>query len=458
MRNLIDFQILDKNAEHYGISLSKLMSNAGSLVAKYIVDNYDKNSNIIIICGKGNNGGDGFVCASSLIKSGFKVNILISEEPKTTISKEKYDNVKNIAKKLSNFKKVGEETDILIDCLLGSGISGNPRPPYDKYIAQMNKFNNIISVDVPSGFLSDNPIVPSTTITFHDLKKGMNKENCGEIILQDVGIPKIIDQKTGPGEMLLFPKLDKKKHKGQNGKVAIIGGGPFSGAPALAGLGAYRAGADLVHLFVPENCYESVSSFIPELIVHKCPGEIIDSRSIDIFKKMDIKFDSIIIGPGIGKHSNTKKAIQQFIKITDNIVIDADAITTYDFFDKNILLTPHSGEINKLGIKKDTQEIINYAKENSVSILFKGETDLITDGYQTKYNSTGHARMAVGGTGDILAGVCGSLMAKGLIPFDVGRLAAYSLGLAGEKAFENYGTGFLATDLSLTLSKILKNS
>ena len=139
-----------------------------------------------------------------------------------------------------------DKTDILVDCLLGSGIQGNPRPPYDEYINVMNNFDTIVSADVPSGIGTKHSVVPDVTITFHDYKIEMNEENSGIIILHDVGFPQDLDEKTGPGELLLYPEFDSKKHKGQNGKVAIIGGGPYSGAPALAALGSYRAGADLV--------------------------------------------------------------------------------------------------------------------------------------------------------------------------------------------------------------------
>ena len=114
----------------------------------------------------------------------------------------------------------------------------------------------------------------------------MTQANCGEIIVVDVGFSSDIDELTGPGELLLFPKFDSKKHKGQNGKVAVIGGGEYSGAPALAAIGAYRSGVDLVHVFVPEVSYEQVSSFAPELIVHKLEGNIITKSVLDSIERV----------------------------------------------------------------------------------------------------------------------------------------------------------------------------
>ena len=207
----------------------------------------------------------------------------------------------------------------------------------------------------------------------------MEKGNCGEIILRDVGIPKEVDERTGPGELLLYPKWNSEKHKGQNGRVAIVGGGPFQGAPALAGLGSYRGGADLVHVFVPESSYESVSSFIPELIVHSCPGDVIDETCINQIKSLSINFDSYVIGPGIGQNSSTIEAIQMMINHFDNIVLDADAIQKYDF-SGNILVTPHTGEIERLISDCNDKNLMSFAKEHSLAVLLKGKTDVITNG------------------------------------------------------------------------------
>jgi NAD(P)H-hydrate epimerase len=262
-----------------------------------------------------------------------------------------------------------------------------------------------------------------------------------------------MDELTGPGELLLFPKFEGNRHKGQNGKVAVIGGGLYSGAPALSALGAYRSGVDLVHVFVPETSYKQVSTFAPELIVHKLLGDIITKENIKSF--FEEEFDSIIIGPGMGKDKVSLKAVQLILEKCTNVVIDADAISNYDFHDKNIIITPHKGELTRLGLQDKREDLMSFANDNNVTILFKGEIDLITDGHFFKKNKTGHPRMAVGGSGDVLAGVCGAFMAKGLTPFESARLAAYSLGKAGEKCHEEIGAGFLPTDLALALSKIL---
>jgi len=455
MRKLIEFQILDTNAVHYGIDLSILMDEAGKGIADYIGTNFALDKHISVVCGNGNNGGDGYVASRILIEKGYNVEIFQISKPSSDIAKEKYELVIGKVRDIKELFNFEDKTDILVDCLLGSGIQGNPRPPYDEYINVMNNFDTIVSADVPSGIGTKHSVVPDVTITFHDYKIEMNEENSGIIILHDVGFPQDLDEKTGPGELLLYPEFDSKKHKGQNGKVAIIGGGPYSGAPALAALGSYRAGADLVHVFVPEISFDQVSTFAPELIVHKLPGDIISGNMDSFFEE---EFDSVVIGPGMGKNSESLEVVQLVIDNCNNIVIDADAISKYNFQNKNIIVTPHKGELSRLEIECDRENLMLFSSENNLTLLLKGERDIITDGYFFKYNISGHPRMAVGGSGDVLAGVCGSFMARGLTPFEAARLAAYSLGKAGESCYDDIGSGFLPTDLALSISKILQSN
>jgi len=456
MRKLIEFQILDINAQHYGLDLFKLMENAGIQLAKHISKNTKHTTPIKFICGHGNNGGDGFMAARILKDKGFDVEVYLVQEPKTPPSKKAMKLYNGNIQKIRNIKDIKDQTTVIIDCLLGSGIVGIPRSPYKEIIGEINQLENIISVDIPSGFGTNISVKPSQTITFHEKKIGMNQGDCGEIFVVDIGFSSEIDERTGPGELLLYPDFDKNKHKGQNGKVAIVGGGAYPGAPALAGIGAYRSGVDLVHVFVPDNSYEQVSSFAPELIVHKLEGNRINNDVLELIGKGE--FDSIVIGPGMGKHEVSFEAVQGLINNFQNIVVDADAIVSYDFRDANTLLTPHKGELSRLEVKPEKKSLMHFANSNNLTILFKGKEDFITDGYYFKKNTTGHPRMSVGGTGDVLAGFCGGLMAKGLSNFEAARLGSYSIGKAGELCYEEFGAGFLPTDLATCVSKIIRKN
>ena len=452
MRDLKEFRILDINAISHGYDIFDLMKNAGIELANHIKKAFPEMSLFLFVCGKGNNAGDGFIAASILFKEGFNVKITTIEEINKQVPKMALKQYAGQIEPISFIDDVVSESTLLIDCLLGSGIKGEPNQVYKKVIDKINFFKYILSVDVPSGFRTNTSVVPMQTITFHDLKKGMTGDRCGEVFVVDIGITEEIDECCGPGEFELFPALDSNKHKGQNGKVAIIGGGEYAGAPALAGIGAYRAGVDLVHVFVPSNHYGQVSAFAPELIVHKLDGEFITSDILNSLKSHN--FDSIVIGPGMGKRSESIGAVRDLILNFDNLVIDADAIQRYNFHGKNILLTPHGGELSNLGVKSSKDQLMQFSLESDVTLLFKGKIDYITNGIYFKKNFTGHPRMAVGGTGDLLAGICGGLMARGLTTFEAARLGSYVTGLAGEMSFEEYGSGFLPLELALSVSKI----
>lgn len=452
MRNIKEFQILDFNAVDNGYDIFTLMKNAGRELSKHIVSNFSEAELFLFVCGKGNNAGDGYVAASILHSEGFNVKIINAVgEPKSLPG----DALKLYQGEIvgkSFLDQVSKESTLLVDCLLGSGIKGEPRDDFLPIINKINNFTNILSVDVPSGFMKKTSVLATQTLTFHDKKIGMSSETCGEIFVVDIGITKEVDECCGPGELKLFPRFDSNKHKGQNGKVAVIGGGAYAGAPSIAGMGAYRAGVDLVHIFVPENNFDQVSSFAPELIVHKLDGELIDRKVVKLLKSFD--FDSIVIGPGMGKSPKSFEAVSEIISNFDNLVIDADAISKYNFNKKNILLTPHKGELNRLGVEADKESLMQFSIDSGVTLLFKGKIDYITDGLYFKRNVTGHPRMAVGGTGDLLAGICGGLMARGLTAFEAGRLSSYALGIAGKMCYDEFGPGFIPTDLALCVSKI----
>ena len=455
MRHIKEFQILDINAVDNGLDIYHLMKNAGNSLAKHILKQFSDCTSFIFVCGKGNNAGDGYVAASKLHEYNLDVIVINVEGGIKPIPQKALELYKGRIESVNFLTTLSNGNTLLIDCLLGSGIKGEPKEPYGEIIDKINNFENILSVDVPSGFLKNKAVVPTQTITFHDTKLGMSKNNSGDVFVVDIGITEFIDQSCGPGELRLFPDFNPNNHKGENGKVAIVGGGVYSGAPSLAGIGAYRTGVDLVHLFVPASSFDQVSKFAPELMVHNLGSEYITEDVAEVLKQH--KFDSIVIGPGMGKMDESLSATSKIISEFDNLVIDADAINTYNFSRKNILLTPHLGELTRLDISSSEKDLISFSKKHGVTLLLKGKIDLMTDGYTLKRNYTGHPRMAVGGTGDILAGVCGGLMARGLSPLEAARLGSYVMGLAGQKCFEANGPGFIPTDLGIFISKILGN-
>ncbi len=455
MRDIKEFEILDLNAVENGLEIYDLMNNAGNRLAEHILTEFSKCISFVFVCGKGNNAGDGYIAASKLYDKSFNVKIINVEDEIKTIPQKALRQYKGSTESINYLDTLSKDDTLLIDCLLGTGIRGEPKEPYGEIIDKINNFQNILSVDVPSGFMKNKTVIPTQTITFHDTKFGMSESNSGDIFVVDIGITEFIDQSCGPGELCLFPDFNPNNHKGENGKVAIVGGGVYSGAPSLAGLGAYRTGVDLVHLFVPASSFDQVSKFAPELMVHKLESDYVTEGVVEVLGQHN--FDSIVIGPGMGKMDESLSSTSSIISSFDNLVIDADAINSYNFRRKNILLTPHLGELARLDVNSSEEDLVSFSKKHGVTLLLKGKIDFMTDGYSLKRNYTGHPRMAVGGTGDLLAGVCGGLMARGLSPFEAARLGSYVMGLAGQQCYEANGPGFIPSDLGIFISKIFGN-
>lgn len=271
-----------------------------------------------------------------------------------------------------------------------------------------------------------------------------------------------------------MPKRDANSHKGENGRVLIIGGSiDYYGAPILAGLGALYSGADLAILYVPESNFECSRSLYPDFIVKKYPGEYLTQRyASKIIEFAKEKADSVLIGPGLGDNESTLDAVYEIVS-TLNLptVLDANAIPVLKKIAKfplpqSIVITPHSNEFKNLVDREiyvkeqDTKSIIllrSVSMDLHITVLLKGATDYISshEGI-VETNHTGNAGMTVGGSGDVLAGVVATFLAQRLEPFDAARAAAYFNGKAGDYLQKLKGFGYSASDLALALPYVMK--
>jgi NAD(P)H-hydrate epimerase len=182
-----------------------------------------------------------------------------------------------------------------------------------------------MAMDVPSGLGLPGAVVPKLTVTFHALKKGMDAASCGEIIVTDIGFSPEAERYTGPGELQLLPPVDASARKGQNGVVVFVGGGPYTGAPSLAAMGAYRMGADLVPMFVPESAASIVARYAPELIVHSLPGDYFTPEHVATVLEAEAKADVLLVGPGLGRHPETVAGVDALLRTWHKpCVVDAD--------------------------------------------------------------------------------------------------------------------------------------
>ena len=477
-------QVLDRNSEYLGVSTSTLMEKAGQGVAEFIINQLkNRKANILVLCGTGNNGGDGFVAARYLITK-YPVTVFLAgneDDIKTDIASENFLRLKKTKAKIisindsSDLDRVLSNHDVIVDAILGIGFSGTLREPYATIIKKINSQQDktLISVDVPTGLGTDLSLHPQYTVTFHDIKEGMNQENSGEIHIVDIGIPKEAATHVGPGELFTYyPRPKKHSRKGDNGSVLVIGGGPYTGAPALVGMAALRTGADLAFIVTPKRVWQAVASYSPNLIVHNGSSNILTQDDVPLIKLLLPRCHTIIIGPGLGAAPETEQAIQDIIKLSvteqKTLVLDADAIKPAGEHNELILhtktvITPHAGEFKKLtGIQlpddtdKRKQIVEQWAKKLDITILLKGPVDIISNGIQTRLNTTHNEAMTVGGTGDVLAGIVGALLSKGAEPINAAQIAAFLNGAAGNEAFAKQSYGLLATDIIDKIPTILK--
>ncbi|MDH3365833.1 MAG: NAD(P)H-hydrate dehydratase [Thermoplasmata archaeon] len=466
-----EVKVLDINARHLGVRTITLMENAGIAVARQVLESYPAATSIGVLCGKGNNGGDGLVAARHLSVSK-QVAVYLLEKPSEDMSDLATVNLQKVGNHLKSVEAFSfKDHDIIVDAMLGVGLRGRPREPYAKTIKNLNRSKRpIVSVDVPSGWPSDLHVRASTTVTFHAPKEGMNRKNSGKIVVADIGIPDDAEIYCGPGDFSLLPKRKPNARKGDAGRVLVIGGGPYTGAPAFAGMAAMRGGADLVFVSTPEPAALPVAVHSPSLIVRALEGERLSEAHVAELLSFSRNVDVVAIGPGLGSAPGTIRGVQRFIqKCEKPMVIDADAIGACGsqpqiLKKKSAVITPHAAEFKRLtgralgadSPEKRSDRVKEEAARLKVCILLKGPVDIISNGSSVKLNRTGNNALAVGGTGDVLTGLVASMVAQGAQPYHAARIGAFAMGLAGDLAFEEKSYGLVATDVIEKIPIVLK--
>ncbi|NLX47865.1 MAG: NAD(P)H-hydrate dehydratase [Euryarchaeota archaeon] len=465
-----EVRVLDINSEYLGTPTEVLMENAGWALAQEITSRFGSGLRIAILCGKGNNGGDGFVTARALTKSN-RVRVFLALPPseiRTPETRMNFEKVEELHKVYSGEDLSGY--DVIVDALLGVGSKGEPRGAYATMVRAMNDSGRpVVSADIPTGLGSPLAVRATLTVTFHDIKTGMEEGACGEMVVADVGIPADAERFVGPGDLVHYPLPSPDAHKGQNGRLLVVGGGPYTGAPAMAGLAAYRIGADLVFVGCPERVASVVASYSPNLIVEPLPGDRLVPGNVTQLCKMSEMTDAVLVGPGLGKDPLTMEAVRSFVSLCERpMVLDADALRAVSedldiLQGKTGVLTPHHRELEVLmgrKVLRDLDSRLESAKElanrTGWTVLLKGPVDIITDGTRIKMNRTGNPGMSVGGTGDVLSGLTAGLLSKKMMPFKASRISAFLNGSAGDLAFEKNSYGLMASDLLERIPQVLR--
>jgi len=229
-------------------------------------------------------------------------------------------------------------SDVIIDAIFGTGVKGTIREPEVTAIDLINEAKPhafVVAVDIPSGLDPDTgeaekAVRADLTVTFHRAKGGLLRERAaeyvGELVVADIGIPDGLERLAGPGDVRLVMKRDPSSHKGDNGRVLIVGGGPFFGAPTLAALAALRVGADWVTIAAPQSVSALIASFSPDLIVHPLSSEILVEKDVPVISELIKQHDVVVIGMGLGAAEETKRATRLIIedKVSKKVVVDAD--------------------------------------------------------------------------------------------------------------------------------------
>ncbi len=458
------------------------MENAGAAVAN-AVKKRAASGKVVVIAGRGNNGGDAFVAARHL--SGYDTTVILlgrKEEIKTPEALHNWNALEKTSFSLIHVTDAAMfdtplimNADVIIDGIFGTGIKGKLKDPESTAIDLINASDAyVISVDVPSGFDPDGgkfekAVQANMTLTFHKMKIGLLYRNAakftGDIQVIDIGIPLEAEFFVGPGDIQPFLKRPATSHKGDAGRVLVIGGGAYSGAPALAALAALRAGADIVTVAAPKSVSDIIASFSPNLIVRPLSGNRLVEEDIPLISELINKHDVVVMGMGLGNEYPTLEAVRKIVPMCRKAVIDADALAPDVLHSghRDIIVTPHAGEMKRISgadvpedEKKKLAFVRDFAKDNKLTVLLKGKVDIISDGTEVRANRTGNSGMTVGGTGDVLAGLVGALFAKH-DAFSAACAAAFINGAAGDLAFEEFGYGLLATDVIERIPDVMKS-
>ncbi len=478
---------IEMNEFDTGVTSFDLMQNAGLAIANTIKVMIKNTNNILILAGSGNNGGDAAVTARHLHDI-FNIHIIYIKKPKTKESIAAMHELESTNIKISflseNISLMEtlteiENADTIIDAIFGTGLKSKVRTPSYEIL---NKFStldkNIICIDLPSGMDCNtgewycDKYSPKSIISMQFSKKCFKiiEESNEEypdinLIIVDIGIkPTSYSYVTSNYVKKFWPKRNPDSHKGQNGRVMVIGGSDeFTGAPVLSGMATMRSGVDTLRIAVPETIRDIVAGYAEDFIVVKVNGPRITSKSFKKYRDMAIKrHDVITIGMGLSNHPDCTKFVREFFEYARdkvNFVIDAEAIRAFKgnldlIKDRNVILTPHKRELRMMideELPREFPDLIEFiqekAKELGIVLIVKGKIDIISNGYRTLLNNTGHAGMTVGGSGDVLAGVVAAAYNFIDDPFIAAAVATYIMGKAGEACAEEYGYSLIASDI-----------
>jgi ADP-dependent NAD(P)H-hydrate dehydratase / NAD(P)H-hydrate epimerase len=493
-----------RTIEDIGLPSVVLMENAGRQTVAAMEAAFDTlgSSRVAVLCGRGNNGGDGFVVARTLAQRGvesavFLLGSVAEVQGDARTNLEVLGHIGMTVIEITNaqewelhFSEVSE-CDVVVDAILGTGFRGRLTGLFETVVADINELGvPIVSIDLPTGLSADSAELPgevvdaTMTVTLAAPKIPLifppADTHAGDLVIADIGIPgPLLDELEGPHLELMtrdrmrsiLPARPAESHKGDFGRVLIVAGSlGKTGAAHLAALGALRSGAGLVTIATPRSCVATIASMGAEYMtapLEETPSGTIDFAALD--RVLDITADVIAVGPGLGQEPSTAAFVQGLVERAGvPIVLDADGINAFrgdpdrlagrDGVD--VVITPHPGEMARLingTIEAVQHDRLGHAREfaagHKVHVVLKGHRTIIAgpDG-RSFVNLTGNAGMATGGTGDLLTGMIAAWFAQLLDAEAACKLSVYLHGAAGDLAEGDEGQiALMATDIAARL-------
>lgn len=461
----------------------ELMTRAGNAVAKVASEQFDaKNKSVAVVCGRGHNGGDGFVTARTLAKSGAKVRLLLTHGyPNVPDAIDLFGRAEragmkcllyNVEEDRDEFLRTLSIADVIVDAVCGTGFKGELDENLQCIFECINSSKaRVVSIDLPSGVHADSgkvakgAVKADVTVTFtskkpcHVIYPGL--EHCGRVFVADIGIDissvpisdSVLEIPDFQTTRLCFPQRKKNTHKGTYGKLlAICGSESMPGAAALAVKAAVRSGVGLVKCVTPEKCILPIVSNAPECTfapIQSKPQYLNENDREMLLEELK-GADSCLIGCGMGVSDRTRQIIEIVIENAKcPLVIDADALNCIsentDILKKvksESIITPHPGEMARL-IGCTTEDVQNdrletarsFSEKYNITVVLKGANTIISiPDTKIFVNETGNPGMACAGSGDVLAGIIGSLLAQGKNVSDAVSCGVYIHGECGDRA------------------------
>ena len=484
----------EAEAARAGTSTRELMERAGQALAERAQRLAAPAGRFAVLCGPGNNGGDGLVAARHLALAGRQVLVVLVAK-REALKGDSHASLEALTKMggsaagaLEDF--VPQAGDVAIDALLGTGLNRAPEGALADAIHALWKWRavgvRVLSADVPSGLSSDNGVAfrpavqADATVAFGALKVGEALEPgaslSGELHLADIGLApddapvNLLEEEDARGWL---PQRRPDSNKGTYGHLLVIAGSRGkSGAAALAGLAALRSGVGLCTVATPEDALSDVLVHAPELMgIGLDDDKPLGPLHLEALLEAAEGKDALVLGPGIARGKKTAQLISQLLeRFPGPVVLDADGLNAVAgrlevlrAAQGPLVLTPHPGEMARLcgltvaEIQSNRVAVAcDFARAHHVVLVLKGARTVVAspDG-RARVNPTGNPGMATGGTGDVLSGVCGALLAQGLAPVDAASTAVYAHGLAGDLEQEWRGDlGLIASDLLSGLTSV----